>query len=121
MDEDAAVAELEQVWRSYVPGDPRAQLAAWRQREPDIEHRLTIPSPASEFVLALVCSRYGVEVYRHPRQRQSTMCIKVPRGFGRQVLWPVFETMTRVLEGVLEQTARRVMGGWSRSLEQERG
>ncbi len=51
MEHDADVAQLEQVWRAHVLPNVSAQLACWRAREPDVEIRLSVPTPSSQQVL----------------------------------------------------------------------
>lgn len=59
MDFDREVAELDQVWRTYVTGDPRIQLASWREREPNVEVRMSVPTPATQVVSSTPASRVG--------------------------------------------------------------
>jgi hypothetical protein len=114
MDDAAVVAKLDQTWRTRVTTDPREQLKEWRQREPDTEHRLTIPTPASQHLMALVCARFGLRVYRPPRVRSSTLCVEAPVGFVREVLWPLFERMAHIVEDAGDATTSRIMERWSR-------
>jgi hypothetical protein len=113
MDEDAVVTKLEKVWRARVTCGTREQLEQWRQREPDMEHRLSIPTPTSQRLLVLVCKRYGLSVYRRPRLRSSTLCVKAPAGFMGEVLWPLFEAMARVVEDAADEATNRIMDRWS--------
>jgi hypothetical protein len=113
MDDAAVVAELEQAWREHVVGDPRAQLEQWRKREADQEHRVSIPTPISQYLMARVCARYGLRVYRPARTRWSTLCVKAPPGFMREVMGPLLEQMTPVVE-----TTARIVDGWWRGDQQ---
>lgn len=113
MDYDAAAAELEQVWRAHVIEEPRAQLARWRDRERDIEVRLSIPTPASQLVLISVCKRYGLRLYRLPRQHRSTMCVQARSGFIHEVLHPLLSGMAQIFEEAAHQTTLRVIDRWS--------
>lgn len=118
MEEDAVVTKLEQVWRAHVAGDPRAQLEHWRQREPDTEQRLSIPSAMSQHLLVLLCSRYGLRPYRRSRQRSTTICVEAPAGFMSDVLWPMFDSMAKIVEGAAVQMMTRIMQQWAQSTEQ---
>ena len=114
MDEEAFVAELERVWRAYVPGDPREQLKQWRQRERDAEHRLTVPTSQAKQLLVLICDRFGLRPYRRSRQHATTVCLEAPAGFVDEVFAPLFEPMARIIDEAAAQTTMRIMQQWSR-------
>jgi hypothetical protein len=114
MDEEAVVHKLREIWCALPIRNPREQLATWRQLEPDIEHRLSAPTPISQQLLVTVCRRCGLDVYRHPRQRLSTVCVKAPAGYMRE-LWPTFERMATVTEETAQQAMARVIEQCSRS------
>ena len=113
MDEGIVVQKLEEIWQTRPMRNPREQLATWRQQEPDIEHRLSAPTPISQELLVTLCRRCGLEVYRQPRQRLSTVCVKAPAGFMRE-LWPLFQKMAMVVEDAAQQAMSRVIERWSR-------
>jgi len=117
MEDAAVVAKLDQAWRARVTAEPRGQLEAWRQREPDTEHRLTIATTASQHLLALVCARFGLRVYRRPRMHSSTLSVEAPAGFVREMLWPLFESMAHIIEDAADETTSRIMQRWSRGDE----
>lgn len=117
MDEDALVAKLEQIWRESVADDPRAELRRWREREPDKKHALSVPTAATQHLLALVCNRYGLRVYRAPRKRSTTLCVDAPAGFVREVLWPPFSSMALLLEEQTHQFLEGVIERWARSTD----
>jgi len=68
---------------------PAEQLTTWRQQEPDIEHRLSAPTPISQELLVTLCRRCGLEVYR-PR---AAPVYRVREGASRVMreLWPLFK------------------------------
>ena len=119
MDEDAVVSKLEEIWRGSVAADPRAELRQWREREPDKKHALSVPTASTQRLLALICSRYGLGVYRAPRQRSTTVCVDAPVGFVREVLWPPFHSMAMMLEQETHQLLERVVERWARSTDQD--
>jgi hypothetical protein len=96
--------------------DPREQLALWRQRENDVEHRLSVPTPIAQTLLVAFCRQYGIDLYRRPRQRLSMVCLRAPAGFIREV-WPVFERMAVVAEEAAQQAMAHVVELWSRSAD----
>lgn len=114
MDYDAEVTQLEHVWRAHVTEAPPAQLARSREREPDVEVRLSVPTPASQRVLIAACARYKLRLYRLPRQRDSSMCVQVPAGFMREVLQPLLQGMAQIVEDAAHRTTMRIIDGWAR-------
>lgn len=119
MDEDALVEQLHHIERELAGGAAvgveacRAELAAWRQREPDQEFRLSVPTPTAQRVLLGWCHRYGLTPYRTPRQRNTTVCVRVPRGFMHEVMWPRVEAMAHLIDRATADAARRIVERWS--------
>jgi hypothetical protein len=64
-------------------------------------------------VFVVVCERYGIEPYRVPRQRQSTISIRAPRSLIQEILWPLFEEMARMVEAWLYERTAELMAAWS--------
>jgi len=112
MEYGAEVAQLEQVWQTYVQGPPEEQLARWRKSEPDVEVRMSVPTLATQRVLIAVCKRFGLRLYRRPRQKQSTMCVQAPAGFMEKVLHPLLQGMAEVVEEAAHQTTTRIIDRW---------
>jgi hypothetical protein len=119
MDEDALVEALHKIERTLARGGAvgteacRAELAGWREREPDHEFRMSVPTPTAQRVLVGWCHRYGLTPYRTPRQRQTTICVRVPRGFMNEVMWPRVEAMSDVIDDAATDAARRIVERWS--------
>lgn len=90
----------------------RKVLSEWRQRETDIEFRCSIPDSVSQRVFGAVCLRYGLEIYAR-RRKSATICVRAPRGFVEQVLWPEFEAITSVVSRTVSAAVERVMEEWS--------
>ena len=117
MDDEAVVQKLQEIWRSRPIRDPREQLALWRQRENDVEHRLSVPTPIAQELLVAFCRQYGIDLYRRPRQRLSMTCVRAPAGFMREA-WPLFERMAAVVEQAAQQAMVSVIESWSRRAEE---
>jgi hypothetical protein len=90
----------------------RKALSEWRQREPDIEFRCSIPDSVSQRVFGAVCLRYGLEIYAR-RRKTATICVRAPRGFVQEVLWPEFEAIASVVSRTVSAAVERVMEQWS--------
>jgi hypothetical protein len=91
----------------------RAVLARYREREADKEFEISIPSTVAQRVLVGWCQRIGVEPYRKPRQRMTKVCLRVPRSFMHEVLWPQVEAMSAVLEQATDAAVDRIVTQWS--------
>jgi hypothetical protein len=118
MDENAVATRLDEVWRYHRVAEPRERLAEWRRHEADMEYRFSIPTPAAQLLLVKVCARYGLKLYRPARARQTTLCVEAPSGFVREVLWPVYEQMARIVEDAALEASRRVIEHWAGKPEQ---
>lgn len=116
MDEDRLVEQLGDVERRF--GDvgeeaARAALARWREREGDTEFQVSVPSPTAQLVLVGWCRRYGLTPYRKPKQRKASVCVRAPRGFMHEVMWPRVEAMARLVETETANAVTRVVERWS--------
>lgn len=76
----------------------RQRLAQVRATETDVEYAVDVPDPAAQRVLLALCRRYGLDIYRRPRQRKGSVCVRAPRTFGQDLLWPVFKPIARATE-----------------------
>ena len=112
MDTEAAAEKMDVIWRSRIGGNPRTLLSQWRERAPDKEYRLTIDSVTAQYLLGIVCKRFGLEVYRRPRTRSSTVCVSAPEKFFTEILWPTFEEMVAVFEDQMRQLAIELAARW---------
>jgi len=83
----------------------RRRLEDTRAREPSLDITWVVDSPQLQRVFAALCARYGIEPFRRPRQRMSTVNIHVPRSWGEEVFGRVFDEMApRISEWLDAQT-----------------
>jgi hypothetical protein len=61
--------------------------------------------------LVALCRRYGLKPYRYPRQKRTTVMLRVPRGFNDTVLWPEFVELDRALVAHLQEVTTRIIRG----------
>lgn len=126
--ESALVEKLAEVESKHAAGKSgadaieviRRQIEERRAREGEIEYRCSVADPSMQRVFVAVCERYGIEPYRVPRQRQSTISIRAPRSFIQEILWPLFEEMGRVVEAWLYEKTSELMRAWSKRESTER-
>lgn len=76
----------------------RQRLAQTRTVEGDVEFDVGVPDPISQRVFVALCRRYHIDVYRRPRQRKVSLCVRAPKSFVLNVLWPIFEPIARATE-----------------------
>ena len=71
-EKDAAEAGLERI---------RARLAELQTSDPPIEMQFSLSDPWTRKLFLALCRRYGLKPYRLPRQRMTTVMLRVPRKF----------------------------------------
>jgi len=77
-----ATTEGERTATAFAAERIRERLAGWRKLEPDIEMQYSMPDPWKRMLFVALCRRYGLEPYRHARQRESTVCVDAPEMTG---------------------------------------
>ncbi|HYF06498.1 MAG TPA: hypothetical protein VD970_02675 [Acetobacteraceae bacterium] len=87
----------------------KARLAEQARRDPPTEIRFSLPDGWSVQLFIALCRRYGLSPYRYPRQRRTTVMLRVPKGFGEAVLWPEFLEMERALREHLQGVTTRII------------
>lgn len=97
---DAAEAALQRV---------RARLAEIERQDPPVEMQFSMPDQWSRHLFLALSRRYGLRPYRYPRQRRTTVMLRVPQGFVNQVLWPEFEELNHALRIYLNEVTLRVI------------
>jgi len=60
----------------------RAQLDAWRTREPDEDLEFEIPESFARVLFTKLCERYEVTAHRHTGDSLK-ICVRMPHGFAR--------------------------------------
>ena len=99
-EKDAAEAGLERI---------RARLAELQTSDPPIEMQFSLSDPWTRKLFLALCRRYGLKPYRLPRQRMTTVMLRVPRKFLDQVLWPEFKELSAALRRYLDEVTTRVI------------
>ena len=78
------------------------------QGEAQKEFQMTLDPWGMRLLLALA-RRYGVSVYRYPRQRRGTLVLRGPERFMRETFFPQFDQMSATLYAHLTAVAERVV------------
>ena len=93
----------------------QARIDAAHEKSPHAEF-----SPAEEFQFSMgdgwsrnlfvaLARRHGLEPYRYPRQRRTTVMLRVNKQFLDEILWPRFKEISSVLDSYLSEVTERVI------------
>jgi hypothetical protein len=74
-----------------------ARLKEAERTAPAIEMQFSLSNAWSRRLFVALCRRYGLFPYRLPRQRHTTVMVRVPRRFVDEVLWPEFTAINELL------------------------
>lgn len=96
----AAEAALERV---------KARLSEMARRDPPIEMQFSLTDQWSQRLFIALCRRYGLRPYRYPRQKRTTVMVRLPRGFADQILWPEFVELDDILRHYLHDITLRLI------------
>jgi len=94
---EAAIARMKQ------------RLETLRREAPPIEMQFSLPDRWQRQLFLALSRRYGLSPYRLPRQRYSTVMLKAPEPFVRDVLWPEFKELSAVLTEWLAEATDRII------------
>ena len=87
----------------------RAKLVELERREPATEIQFSLPDPWSRQLFIALCRRYGLNPYRYPRQRRTTIMVRAPRRFIDEVLWREFSELNSDLQAYLNEVTLKVI------------
>lgn len=87
----------------------RARLAELGRRDPAVELQFSLPDPWARRLFLALARRYGLQPYRYPRQRYSTVVMRAPRSFVEEVLMPEFRQSNEALQAYLTDVTLRVI------------
>jgi hypothetical protein len=86
-----------------------ARLEQLRQTDRPVEIQFSIADIWSRHLFVALLRRYGLEPYRHPRQRRTTIMVRAPRTFVDRTLWPVFEQLNTALHAHLSEITDKII------------
>ncbi len=85
--------------------------------EPTIEARVSVHGPALQALLVTLGERYGALVYRRPRQRDTTLMLSGPRTFVHEVIGPMLQQMSDVLDAWFLDRTQAALRSFDESVE----
>ena len=77
--------------------------------DPPVEYKFTMSNMWSRKLFVALLRRYGLKPYRYPRQRHTTVMVRVSAKFVDQTLWPEFDEIDDVLIKYLEEVTERLI------------
>jgi hypothetical protein len=104
------LAKLEALFARAGTAGERAAAGAAIERvggqrpEPEVELKLSLPDPWTVRLFVAVCRKHGVRPYRYPRQRRTTVMVRVQEGAFDRVVWAEFSRLQTALELYFEET-----------------
>lgn len=87
----------------------RERLQVLSGTEKAEEHRFSLRDTWSRRIFIALLRRYGIEPYRHPGQRYTTVMARVSARFVDETLWPEFLQIHAVLTSYLDDVTNRVL------------
>lgn len=98
-----AVTPLEFIVAPGVGGRPLLDV-----REGEFEQLYNVQDMYSRLLFIALCRQEGATVYRRPRQRVVTICVKTTMS-KHNVLWQRFLNLSAELDGLLAETTERFL------------
>jgi hypothetical protein len=97
---DAAAAAIERI---------RAALKTAERTDQTIEVQFRLTDRWHRRLFTALCRRYGLQPYRYPRQRYSTVVLRAPKSFINDTLWPEFLQIKDALDEYLNEATERII------------
>lgn len=101
-------------------------LAAEAGDEPEIELQYSLPDVWSVRIFVALCRKNGIHPYRYPRQRRTTVMVRVRQSSFERTVAEEFRTLHRELTGYFNETVEHLIAdvmksdGDDETLEQRR-
>lgn len=104
-----AATEGERVAADAARERIRERLQAISGAEQAVEHRFSLRDTWSRRIFVALLRRYGIEPYRYPGQRYTTVMARVAARFVDETLWPEFQEIHAVLASYLDDVTNHVL------------
>lgn len=85
------------------------RLHLQEKQDPPREYRFAMTDMWSRKVFTALLRRYGLQPYRYPRQRHTTVMARVSKKFVDETLWPEFRELSETLRTYLSDVTDRVV------------
>ena len=71
--------------------------------------QFSLPDPWKRQLFLALIRRHGLKPFRLPRQRTSTIMVRVPRSVLDTVIWPQFTQLSSLLHDYLSEATRDII------------
>jgi len=99
----------ERVAASVAMEKLRERLKQVESADPPVPYKFTMNDMWSRKLFLALLRRYGLTPYRFPRQRRTTVMVRVSKTFVDATLWPEFVELSEVLQTYLEEVTDRLI------------
>jgi hypothetical protein len=87
----------------------RERLRQLEHSQPPKVYRFSLPDDWSRALFVALARRYGMEPYRRPGQRFTTVMLRASGEFVDETLWPEFVELQKVLHRHLREVTQRLI------------
>ncbi|MES2707232.1 MAG: hypothetical protein V4726_11590 [Verrucomicrobiota bacterium] len=99
------------------PGEMQAALGALDRLKAQLanvpeaaeEFQFSMPDPWKRQLFLALVRRLGLVPYRQPRQRSSTVMVRISRRMLDKTLWPQYVELSKLLHDYLDETTRDII------------
>jgi len=122
------LAKLEALFARGATAGERAAAGAARDRlkarqggdadgehEPEVEVQYSLPDVWSVRVFVALCRKHGIRPYRYPRQRRTTVVVRVRRARFERTVATEFRTLHRELTAYVDEMVDHLIADAMRS------
>ncbi len=95
---------------SHAAQRVQARIDAAREESPQkVEYQFSMTDGWTRKLFVALARRHGLEPYRYPRQRRTTVMLHVDKQFVDQTLWPEYKELADTLREYLSAVTDRVI------------
>ncbi|MBK1636866.1 hypothetical protein [Rhodovulum adriaticum] len=122
------LAKLEALFARGATAGERAAAGAARDRlqaklsldandggEPEIELQYSLPDVWSVRIFVALCRKHGIRPYRYPRQRRTTVMVRVRQASFERTVAEEFRTLHRELTAYFNETVEHLIADMMKS------
>ena len=116
------LAKLEALFARGATAGERAAAGAARERlqarlsldandggEPEIELQYSLPDAWSVRIFVALCRKHGIRPYRYPRQRRTTVMVRVRQASFERTVAEEFRTLHQELTAYFNETVEHLI------------
>jgi len=94
---------------------PRLDLGGKAVAEPEIELQYSLPDVWAVKLFVALCRKHEIKPYRYPRQRRTTVMVRVRQSEFERTIAAEFQSLHRELTGYFSETVEHLIGNVMKS------